>query len=213
CCARSPTDSRRSRWDSTCRRWSSCSRSTFSSRSWSARSTISPRASGSESEVPMRISPLDIRQQQFTVKMLRGFDPHEVDAFLDDVAEDYEAVLRENALLKEQLITLEERSRGVADREKAIQDTLVATQRLGDEMKAAARRVAEPPVEGEANAAVVALVARALRIAPSTVRVVRGKRGRDKLVRLTGLGDDEAQSRLASLPGYPRLTTTSRSPQ
>jgi len=91
----------------------------------------------------MRISPLDIRQQQFTVKMLRGFDPHEVDAFLDDVAEDYEAVLRENALLKEQLITLEERSRGVADREKAIQDTLVATQRLGDEMKAAARREAE----------------------------------------------------------------------
>ncbi|PYO20178.1 MAG: DUF167 domain-containing protein [Candidatus Rokuibacteriota bacterium] len=74
-------------------------------------------------------------------------------------------------------------------------------------------RVAAPPVEGEANAAVVALVARALRIAPSTVRVVRGKRGRDKLVRLTGLGDDEAQSRLASLPGYPRLTTTSRSPQ
>jgi cell division initiation protein len=91
----------------------------------------------------MRISPLDIRQQQFTVKMLRGFDPHEVDAFLDDVAEDYEAVLRENALLKEQLVTLEERSRGVADREKAIQDTLVATQRLGDEMKAAARREAE----------------------------------------------------------------------
>src|SRR2546430_9550645 len=94
----------------------------------------------------MRISPLDIRQQQFTVKMLRGFDPHEVDAFLDDVAEDYEAVLRENALLKEQLITLEERSRGVADREKAIQDTLVATQRLGDEMKAPARREPEPPM-------------------------------------------------------------------
>ncbi|MEK7385411.1 MAG: DivIVA domain-containing protein, partial [candidate division NC10 bacterium] len=51
----------------------------------------------------MRISPLDIRQQQFTVKMFRGFDTHEVDAFLDDVAEDYETVLKENALLKEQL--------------------------------------------------------------------------------------------------------------
>ena len=44
----------------------------------------------------MRISPLDIRQQQFTVKWLRGFDVHEVDAFLDDVAEDYETVLKEN---------------------------------------------------------------------------------------------------------------------
>ncbi len=91
----------------------------------------------------MRISPLDIRQQQFTVRMFRGFDSHEVDAFLDDVADDYEAVLKENALLKEQLATLEERSRGLSERERALQDTLVTTQRLGDEMKAAARREAE----------------------------------------------------------------------
>ena len=91
----------------------------------------------------MRISPLDIRQQQFTVRMFRGFDTQEVDAFLDDVAEDYEAVLRENALLKEQIAVFEERARGLGEREKALQDTLIATQRLGDEMKAAARREAE----------------------------------------------------------------------
>ena len=91
----------------------------------------------------MRISPLDIRQQQFTVRMFRGFDSHEVDAFLDDVAEDYEAVLKENALLKEQLATHEDRSRGLGERERALQDTLVTTQRLGEEMKSAARREAE----------------------------------------------------------------------
>src|SRR5260370_1499235 len=91
----------------------------------------------------MRISTLDIRQQQVTVRWFRGFDKHEVDAFLDDVADDYETVLKENALLKEQLATLEERSRGLTEREKALQDTLVTTQRLGDEMKAAARREAE----------------------------------------------------------------------
>ena len=91
----------------------------------------------------MRISPLDIRQQQFTVKLLRGFDTHEVDAFLDDVAEDYEMVLKENAQLKEQVATFEERSRGLAERERALQDTLVTTHRLGDEMKATARREAE----------------------------------------------------------------------
>ena len=49
----------------------------------------------------MRITPHDIRQQQFTSKMLKGYDPQEVDAFLDDVAEDYESVLKETALLKE----------------------------------------------------------------------------------------------------------------
>ena len=91
----------------------------------------------------MRISPLDIRQQQFTLKWLRGFDIHEVDAFLDDIAEDYEAVLKENAQLKEQVGTFEERSRGLAERERALQDTLVTTHRLGDEMKATARREAD----------------------------------------------------------------------
>jgi cell division initiation protein len=91
----------------------------------------------------MRITPHDIRQQQFTSKMFKGYDPQEVDAFLDDVAEDYEAVLKEAALLKEQMTAIEERSRGVAERERSLQETLVTTQRLAEEMKAAARREAE----------------------------------------------------------------------
>jgi cell division initiation protein len=91
----------------------------------------------------MRITPHDIRQQQFTSKMFKGYDPQEVDAFLDDVAEDYESVLKETALLKEQMAAIEDRSRGVAEREKSLQETLVTTQRLAEEMKAAARREAE----------------------------------------------------------------------
>ena len=91
----------------------------------------------------MRITPHDIRQQQFTSKMLKGYDPHEVDAFLDDVAEDYESVLKETALLREQMTAIEERSRGVNEREKSLQETLVTTQRLAEEMKGAARREAE----------------------------------------------------------------------
>jgi cell division initiation protein len=88
----------------------------------------------------MRISPLDVRQQQFTVRMFRGFDPQEVDAFLEDVAEDYESVLKENALLKEQLEALEERVRGMVEREKTLHETLITAQRLTEEMKDAARR-------------------------------------------------------------------------
>ena len=91
----------------------------------------------------MRITPHDIRQQQFTVRMFRGFDPSEVDAFLEDVADDYEALLKDNALLKEQLAALEERSRGVIEREKNLQEVLVTSQRLVDEMKTAAKREAE----------------------------------------------------------------------
>lgn len=90
----------------------------------------------------MRISPLDVRQQTFSVRMFRGFDPQEVEAFLEDVAEDYESVMKENALLKEQLEALEERTRGITEREKILQDTLVTTQRLADEMKEHAKREA-----------------------------------------------------------------------
>lgn len=91
----------------------------------------------------MRISPHDIRQQQFTVKIFRGFDPQEVDAFLEDVADDYEALLKDCQLLREQLAAQEERQRGVGELEKALQDTLVTSQRLADELKAAARREAD----------------------------------------------------------------------
>jgi cell division initiation protein len=90
----------------------------------------------------MRITPMDIRQQQFTVKLFRGFDPQEVDGFLEDVAEDYEALARENALLKEQLHALEERTRGVEDRERLLQETLLTTQRVTEELRETAKREA-----------------------------------------------------------------------
>jgi cell division initiation protein len=90
----------------------------------------------------VRITPMDIRQQQFTVKMFRGFDTQEVDSFLEDLAADYEALLKENSLLKEQLQALEERTRGLEEREKVLQETLVTTQRLVEEMKDQARREA-----------------------------------------------------------------------
>lgn len=57
-------------------------------------------------------------------------------------------------------------------------------------------RVTAPPVEGEANRAVGALLARALGLRPSAVTVVRGERGRDKLVRVEGLSDAEVHARL-----------------
>ena len=57
-------------------------------------------------------------------------------------------------------------------------------------------RVTAPPVEGRANAAVGALLAAALGVPASAVRVVHGERGRDKLVRVTGLTPAEIRRRL-----------------
>ena len=60
-------------------------------------------------------------------------------------------------------------------------------------------RVTAPPVEGEANRAVAAVLARALRVPPSAVTVVRGERGRDKIVRIAGLAQGEIEARVARL--------------
>lgn len=91
----------------------------------------------------MRLSPIDIRQQEFSTKMFRGFDRNEVDAFLDDVAEEYEGVLRENATLREQVGSYEERARGLGETERTLKDTLVTTQRVAEEMKEGAKRDAQ----------------------------------------------------------------------
>jgi cell division initiation protein len=95
----------------------------------------------------MRITPLDVKQQQFTIRMFRGFDVQEVDAFLDDIAEDYEAALKENAALKEQVTALEERTRSFSDLEKTLQDSIVTAQRMSEEIKANARKEAQLLVE------------------------------------------------------------------
>jgi cell division initiation protein len=95
----------------------------------------------------MRITPLDVKQQQFTIRMFRGFDVQEVDAFLDDIAEDYEAALKENAALREQVAALEERARAFADLEKTLQDSIVTAQRMSEEIKANARKEAQLLVE------------------------------------------------------------------
>jgi uncharacterized protein (TIGR00251 family) len=57
--------------------------------------------------------------------------------------------------------------------------------RHGDALKV---RVAAPPVDDRANAAVIALVAGLAGVAPSAVAVVSGGRSRSKRVRIEGVG-------------------------
>jgi hypothetical protein len=57
-------------------------------------------------------------------------------------------------------------------------------------------RVAAPPVEGQANAALCRLLAKTLGVAPSRVEIVRGHTAREKTVRVDGLDDAEARRRL-----------------
>ena len=59
-------------------------------------------------------------------------------------------------------------------------------------------RVRAPPVDGRANAALEKLLAKALRVPPSRVQVIRGQSAREKVVRVDGVAEDAA---LAALGG------------
>ena len=57
-------------------------------------------------------------------------------------------------------------------------------------------RVAAPPVEGEANVALVKLLAKTLGVAGSAVRIVSGEGARVKVLAVEGMDEAEAQRRL-----------------
>ncbi len=60
-------------------------------------------------------------------------------------------------------------------------------------------RVTRPPADGEANRAVVRLVARALGLAPGRLLLVSGARSRRKRLRVDGIGAEELARRLARI--------------
>ncbi len=91
----------------------------------------------------MRLSAMDIRQQQFAVKLLRGFDPQEVDAFLEEVADDWDELVKENNLLKDQLTTEEQKRTAVEEQNRSLQQTLVVAQKMAEEFRESSKRAAD----------------------------------------------------------------------
>jgi cell division initiation protein len=90
------------------------------------------------------LTPLDIRKKKkdFT-RVLRGYEPREVDHFLDTVAERLEEVVKLNLTLRERVDRLAERVQGQEGRERAVQEALVTAQSLKHDIQEQAKREAE----------------------------------------------------------------------
>ncbi len=114
----------------------------------------------------MNITPLDITQKQFR-RVLRGLAPDEVEAFLDLVAAEFEALAKENATLREDNQRKAENIAEFKARERALQETLVTAQRASEEIREASRKEAQitlSDAELQAEKIVQAAHARFLRI-------------------------------------------------
>ena len=105
------------------------------------------------SDDAFRLTPLDLRKQEFR-KTMRGFDPAEVDDFRVRAADELERVVRERLALEEKVKRQEEQLGAFKEREKAMNDALVAAQQLRAETREQAEREAqmiirEAEAEGE----------------------------------------------------------------
>ncbi len=90
----------------------------------------------------MKITPLDIQQQQFQVRF-RGFDMVEVDNFLDLLANEFEELIRENNHLREEDGRKFARIQELDARERELRDALVSVQRITEEIRENARKEGE----------------------------------------------------------------------
>jgi len=91
----------------------------------------------------VKISPLDIQQQQFKGKLFGGLNPDDVDSFLQAVAQEMERLNRENTIFREQTQKMTAESEVLAQREKDLRETLLAAQRITEEMKTNAQKEAD----------------------------------------------------------------------
>ena len=85
------------------------------------------------------LTPLDIRKQEFR-KTLRGYDTLGVEDFQIRVADALERAMRERQVLEERVAALTDQLRVFREREKAMNDALVAAQQLRLETRDSAER-------------------------------------------------------------------------
>jgi cell division initiation protein len=97
----------------------------------------------------LRITALDIRNHVFP-RMIGGYARDEVDAFLDMVSDDYEALVREAQAHRENVIRLEVQVERLSSNEAILQATLTTAHKLSEDLKRTAVKEAETVI-GEAE--------------------------------------------------------------
>ena len=90
----------------------------------------------------MKLTPLDIRHKEFK-RGMRGYADVEVDEFLDQVADEYERLFKENIDVQERVESLEEKVAGYKRIEETLQKTLVSAQASAEEQKQNANKQAQ----------------------------------------------------------------------
>ena len=100
------------------------------------------------------LTPLDVRKKRGDFrKLLWGYDPEEVDIFLELVAERMEVLVKDNLTLNERVERLGEQVEAQEGRETAVREALVTAQELRTDMRTQASKEADLLLREAANEA------------------------------------------------------------
>lgn len=138
------------------------------------------------SDDTFHLTPLDVRKQEFK-KAMRGYEKLEVEDFRSRVADEMERLVRERNALEERYGAATEQLAMFRDREKAMNEALVAAQQLRAETKEQAEREA-------------VMIVRAAEAAAET-RLERAQREVEKLQDAAGSLSRQHHAYLALLRG------------
>jgi len=90
----------------------------------------------------MSISKIDILNHSFS-RSLRGYNPQEIDGYLQDIADTIGQLTEDKTNLANQVAILEAQLAEHKERESTLRDTLMTTQKLTDSLKATAQKEAQ----------------------------------------------------------------------
>jgi len=100
----------------------------------------------------MKVSPINIKKQEFN-KSFRGYDTEEVQAFLDNLADEFDELQKENELIREELENAKIHLAEFRRIEKSLQDTLLKAQESSSKAIESAKKQTNLMVkEGEIKA-------------------------------------------------------------
>lgn len=90
----------------------------------------------------MTLTPLDIQNKSFDTKF-KGYNPDDVDDFLDMVTRDYEEIVTKNREMEKSLKHAEEKLEYFNELKDALNQSIIVAQDTGDKVKEAAKKEAE----------------------------------------------------------------------
>ncbi|AJY76383.1 DivIVA domain-containing protein [Paenibacillus beijingensis] len=159
----------------------------------------------------MPLTPLDIHNKEFG-RRLRGYDEDQVNEFLDQVIKDYEAVIRENKELQNQIFALQEKLDHFANIEETLSKTIIVAQEAADEVRNNAKKEAQLILkESEKNAD--RIINDSLAKSRKVALEVEELKKQASIYRARFRTLVEAQLELLSMDGWDKLETASESTQ